>query len=249
MTLVDRRTQKKRRGQTPSGIIIALLVLVVGAGIAAYYLWPRPAPEPPPPAETATMQEAREYLAGDDFDRLPMEQRIEWLEERLQTLAKMDEDELRESLENMDDEARRRIRSSIGPVMFARMRRSVDDFHKLPESQREAFLDQEIDRMQTFREVVRKMRGPRDEREGAPRPEAQARRAPAEQGQGRGGPPRAGRDGARRGRGNMMNWLSRVPADRRARIISYRKAITNRMKERGIEPPGRRGGRGGGRDP
>ncbi len=45
------------------------------------------------------------------------------------------------------------------PVMHARMQRDVDAFHKLPESERDAFLDERIDPMERFRQRARRMMG------------------------------------------------------------------------------------------
>lgn len=243
MSSLDRKGSGEKRGLVGTGRVIVALVLAGAAAGGVYYFRPRPAPKPPPPPKTATVEEAREYLAGDDFDRLPMKQRMAWLEDRLEALSEMDEAELRESVEDMDEETRRRIRRNIGRVIFTQMSKSVDDFHELPESQREAFLDEQIDRMQTFRQVARKIRGPRDEQEGASEQQDQAREMQARNEQD--SRSETGRDGKKHPRGGMMGLLSLLPADRQARITAYHKALTNRMKERGIEPLGRARGQGG----
>ena len=138
-----------RRGAKIVTVILALALVLGGLGAAAYYLWPEPAPKPPP-AATITEVEARNFIAGDDFKRLSVDQRIAWVEEYMQKRSEMGpptSQDFRDSWEKMDDQTRRRFHENMQAVMQERMNREVDTYHKLPPSERTAFLDKRIDEM------------------------------------------------------------------------------------------------------
>ncbi len=224
-----------------------------GVGVAGYYLWPEPAPEPPPPAETATTQEAREYMASDDFNRLPLDQRSEWAGQTMRRVAQMDDAARRDLWESTGEETRDRIRENMRQMMTERWNRDVETYHSLPASEREAFIDKKIDEMRSRGRGGWGMgRGPRGDRpprrEGQARSNDRGRRAEASRGgpgdrdrrsgdRGRG----SGRYRGRRGGGGPGGRLARMPADKRGEYLVYRKAMAKRLAERGLGPPGGRG--------
>jgi len=229
--VVNWESLRSERGFKAGAIALVVVIVIGGAGMAGYYLWPEAAPKPPPPIETATTQEARDYLASEDFKRLPADQRNEWMDQHRQRMSQMDEEERRKLFDSMDDDTHRRIRDNMRQVREERMSRDIETYHSLPESQREQFLDEKIDEMQSRRRGGGRMgRGPR----GGPPPDGNrgGRNAGRDRGRGRAGqgPPR----GSRRPGDRML----RMPADKRAEFTVFRKAMAKRMAERGISPPG-----------
>ncbi|MBN1344741.1 MAG: hypothetical protein JXQ73_18760 [Phycisphaerae bacterium] len=228
----DRKSLRKKRGFKAAAIGLCTLFVLGGAGTAGYYLWPEPAPKPPPPVETATTQEAREYLASDDFKRLPVAQRIEWMDQQRQKVDQMDEEERRKLWEDTDEKTRRRIHENMREMMQERMSQDVKTYHSLPESEREAFLDKKIDEMQQFRGRGGPGMGPGPR--GGPPPDRNGQ-GQRNRGTRPDGPPRGGPPG---GRGRPGDRMARMPADRRAESLVFMKAMAKRMSERGIRPPG-----------
>ena len=237
---IDWQALWAKRSFKATVIGMAVVVVAGGAGAAGYALWPEPAPKPPPPAETATTQESRDYLASDDFKKLPLDQRSEWMDQQWQKVAEMDEEDRRKLFENTDEKTRDRIRDNMRKMFTERMNRDVTTYHSLPASEREKFLDERIDEMESrFRRGRGMGRGPRGDR--PPRREGQARsgdrgRGPeasrGDRGRGPGGPR------GRRGGGGPGGRMARMPADKRAEFTVYRKALMKRRMERGMGPPG-----------
>ncbi|MBN1344746.1 MAG: hypothetical protein JXQ73_18785 [Phycisphaerae bacterium] len=230
----------KKRGFRAAVVGLSSLFVLSGVGTAGYYLWPEPAPKPPPPVQTATTQEARQYLASEDFSRLPIEQRIEWMDQARKKMDQMGEEERRKVWENTDEKTREKIGENMREMFRARMDHDVKTFITLPESEREAFLDKKIDEMQQFRGrggPPGMGRGPRGDRGGRP-PDGEARGGSGDRGQRPEGA-RGGDRGRRRGGGGPGSWMARMPADKRAEFNVYRKAMGKRMAERGISFGGR----------
>ncbi len=236
-----------RRGFKGAVVALCAIVGLGGAGTAGYFLWPEPAPKPPPPP-TATTQQARDYLASEDWNRLPLEQRTEWLEQRMRSMAGMEPEQRRAIMENMDEETRRRIGRNIRETMRQRMIQEVETFHRLPKDERVAFLDKKIDEMEARGwGPPGRGRGPRG-RGGPPGPprgrDGQARSGGERRGPDRrGGGDRASRQRrfhSREGGAGPGSWRSRIPADKRAEFESFRRAMQQRRTERGLSS---RGGR------
>lgn len=248
--VIDWKELWGKRGFKAAVIGLCTVFVLSGVGVAGYYLWPEPAPKPPPPVQTATTQEAREYLASEDFKRLPLEQRSEWMEQARGRMAQMDDEERRNLWQNTDEETRRRIGENMREMMMERMTRDVETYHSLPVSEREAFLDKKIDEMESRGWGGPGMgRGPGGPRGDRPRDgQGQARsgdRGGRPEGF-RGGPGAPGGPpaGARRGpRGGPGGFMARMPADKRAEFLAYRKAMMKRRMERGLGGPGGPGGR------
>ena len=253
MPVIGWKSLWAKRGVKVIVIGLGPLLALGGVGVFGYYyFWPEPAPKPPPPVQTATTQAVRDYLASEDFRRLPIDQRIEWLDQQRQAVANMTPEDRRSLWRDTDEQTRRRIAENIGEVMEERMNRDVATYHSLPPSEREAFLDKKIDEMQPFRGRggfgmgggPGMDGGPRGDR--GPRPEGQA--GPGGQGRrpegfrggpgGPGGGPPQGVRGRGGGAGGPGGRMARMPADRRAEFSVYRRALAKRMAERGLAPPG-----------
>jgi hypothetical protein len=135
------------------------------------------------------------------------------------------------------------MREAMGDAMRQRMEKVVDDYFALPESQREKYLDQQIDEFERMRQ--------RWESERANRPSTQPGATPGEGRDGRG--PRA--DGERpttqemeqrreEMRQRMAERMANTPPDRRAKMAEFFAAMQKRRAERGLPEMRGFGGRG-----
>ncbi len=235
-----------------TAVSLAIVLGLTGLGWGGYHFWPRPLPKPPEP--NASVEQARDFLASDDFNRLPIDQRIAWVDQRMQKMSELGDDAFRRAMRDMDEKTRHRIHENMHAVMEARMDRNVDNYFKASEAERTALLDKQLDDMQRF---MRRERGP-DSRPGGP----EGSRGPGGRegrgdrggrsrgdggppggggGPGMGGPPGGGPgpggDMGGRGRQAIVRF-SQMPADKRARAVAYRTAMRKRMVERGMGGPG-----------
>lgn len=125
---------------------------------------------------------------------------------------------------DLTEDQRRQLMENMRPMFEQRMRERMQEFAQLKGEQRAAYLDRIIDRWAN--------RPPRP-----PRPEGQRDR----RGSGDGNDRRShsGRRGFTPDR--LQSMIEHVPADVRAMHMEFRKALRQRMEERGIEPrrPGR----------
>jgi len=254
MPVVEWKNLWAKRATRIIVVSLGLLVSLSGVGVAGYYLWPEPAPKPPPPVGTATTQESRDYLASNDFRRLPLDQRVKWLDDQRKTVTNMSPEDRRNLWQNTDEQTRHKIGENMRATMEERFARDVSTFNSLPPSERDKFLDKKIDEMQQSRGggfgmggfgmgggPPRGDRGPRpDGPPGGPGPRPDGFRGPP--GGPGGGPPRGFQ--GRGGGGGPGGRMARMPADQRAEFSVYRRAMAKRMAERGLAAPG---GRPGGR--
>ncbi len=229
---------------------LGVVFVLGGLGVGGYYLLPAPTPQPPPPP-TATTQEAREYLASDDFERLPVQERVAWLDERRKSMETMSPEQRREVWESMDEMTRRRVGETMREAMRERMIKDVETYHSLPPEEREKFLDQKIDERESRgwgRRGMGPPRGPRGDRRGGPPPSRAGRdrggdrgpRASGSRERSGGRRPGENRFHSRRSGGGPGSRRFHIPADKRAEFMAYRKAMMARRIERGMGSPGRR---------
>ncbi len=225
------------------GLKVALIGLGValgatGIGLAGYYFAPEPAPKPPPPVETSTLQQTTEYVASEDFNRLPMDQRVDWINGQVQNIVRMDDQQFVDFVMTIDKETRDRIRANMAPVMRERARRNANTYHKLPESEKKAFVDAKIDEMEQFDRKGRKIFG-REERRGG----LFAARSGARSGSGRAAHASASEKTFRREERMAMHkeirkeahhFMVKESPDQRARTVTFINAIGKRRVERGV---------------
>jgi hypothetical protein len=232
LPMIDWKKTLTGRGAKVALISVGVVVGLSGIGMAGYHLWPEPAPEPPPPVETATPDDNVEYAASEDFNRLPMADRLAWIEEQSAHVDDVDDDEFANAWKDLDEATRDQIRKNMRPVMRERVKRQVNEYHRLPPDQREAYLDQRIDEEQAWRSKFRKMF--RRDEDGSPRRgddlDQERRDLDRE---------------ARRARfaKEMHRFMTKEPAGRRAKTMSYFSAMGKRRAERGLIRMFRRGRR------
>jgi hypothetical protein len=127
--------------------------------------------------------------------------------------------------DDLTDEQRRQLMANAREVMQATMAERVDEYFAAPEEEKEAVLDKHID------DFVARQRAFEERREDLQRNQDQDR------------------ERFRSAFGSMSQQdrkerFESRDADRMARAMTYFAAARNRMKERGIQPPTRPGGRG-----
>ncbi len=206
--------------------LIALGVVLVGggAGAATYYLWPEPGPEPPPPMETSTSQDDIQYLASKDFNRLPMDQRLEWIEGAGRKMINSGGDDVVGLWQDLDPAQRKQIRDNMESVMRERVRRQADRYHKLSGEERTAFLDKQIEEMEQWRPVMHKMMGRDRHWRQRPAESPEEERFRREE--------RASREA--RFREGTHHFLVEETGDGRAKSVAYFAALGKRRMEKGF---------------
>ena len=152
---------------------------------------------------------------------------------------------MREIGENLPEEQRREVFREMGNQFRQRMTERVREFAALPEEERNAFLDRDIDRFEEMRKGWEQRRRERDQggdqAGGGGREGRGGAGGPGGPG-GRGDRPRTEEDREARRRARLDN----TSAEDRAHMMEYFKAINQRREERGLEPMRRGwGGRGG----
>jgi len=128
-----------------------------------------------------------------------------------------------EEFHNLDENARR---EQLAAMFRNRMLRPVKEYYALPEDQRTAYLDKTIDeRQERFRQF----------RDNPPR--FRTRRSDPND--------RSARDRSRRMRSpeNTRARSDYINAETRAEMMQFRRDMRNRMRQRGIDMPRRRGRR------
>lgn len=191
--------------------ICGAIVLGISATVTVAVLLDQPAP--PPEVNAETTQESAEYLASEDFKKLPEKKKEKFVAEIFR--SGQGRTVMREARKNMSEEQRQEFRRSTRSMFRKRMEKRMDDYFKLPPDQRLAQLDKMIDRMQERRNRPRRARDNSD------------------------GNRRRGRGWGRRGRRSperMKRRIERTSPERRAKFVEFHKAMRKRMKERGIEP-------------
>ncbi len=158
MPVIDIKKFVATKAGKATVVSLAVLVLAGGAGATAYYLWPEPAPKPPPPPESSHRENV-DYMASDDFDRLPMDQRLAYFERRMKRVEAMSEEEFFELWRNTDPASRARIRNNLERVMRERINRHSRDYFKMGKKEREAYLDERIEEMERWKPKMRKLVG------------------------------------------------------------------------------------------
>jgi hypothetical protein len=156
-------------------------------------------------------------------------------------------DEMRQLRDSVPEEQRGEVFRAMGEQFRQRMESHMREFAQLPEDQRDAFLDRDIDRMESMRKEFEKRRAERASNGGGGGP-------PFGGGDGRG--PGAGGGGPRGDRGpgsgeDRESWrrrrLDNSTPEQRALMTEYFQALAERRKERGLDPmPPFGGPRGGG---
>ena len=149
-----------------------------------------------------------------------------------------------------NEDTRRQMREQIGEAMRARMESEVKGYFALAEEDRTAYLDKIIDGMQARRAEFlagRDANGPPPDANGppgfGPSPDANGFRRFSQQGAGQ------QRQFRRPDPARMRARSERVSAQTRVQMMQFRRAMRERMQERGIQGPmmgpGGRGGFGG----
>ena len=177
----------------------------------------------------------------------PRVARIEQLQAELATLPDSDEaarrekfTALRTEMESLPEEQRQQLRESMGNVFRQRMTEQIHRFNQLLPQDRAAFLDAEIDRMES-----RRSNGNTGGRRGGPGggggPSGFGGPPGSGPGGGPGGGPRGNRSEEQR-EARRRSRLDGTSAEQRAEFAVYIEAMRERRKARGLPDRGPRGG-------
>lgn len=204
------------------GVGSGLALVAIAAAI--YFWWPK-GRDP----QVERMLTLANQLRGDQESALP----------------EADRERLRGEMRTMGEGLTEAQRREFGQAMFdsrrAEFTQRIDDYFALPEDQRNAYLD---DQIQQFEEMRKRWQANAD-RSGDGRGGRGGRG-------GWGGPWGGGGRGPGGDRENRDSWrramLDRTSPEERAKFMAYMEAVNERRKELGLPPmgpPGRPGGPGG----
>lgn len=122
-------------------LILASSMVVLFAGAAAWYFWPR---TPPPDPQVAKARELQSKLTAD-FGKSGQ------IQEQVKTMT-----QLRDTMVQMSPEQRREVMTGPGgPATI--MRNHAKTYSELPLDKRKAFLDDRIQEMEKFMSAMRQM--------------------------------------------------------------------------------------------
>jgi hypothetical protein len=196
----------KQRPLILLGVTASFLVLFVLVGVLILR-----DDSPPPVSDMASREDAIEVLTGTDFSGMDDSGKDVYAE-RISSLVPLEE--LKRDWSEFSPEQQSRLKKNLKELSEAKYRQELDTYFQLPEKQRTAHLDAEIDSM--IAEAGEKADGSR----------TKGRTDGSEEKR------RAGRSSS-----GVDDWVQTTPAEERARILEYKRALVDRMEQRGIQWP------------
>lgn len=214
---------------------LAALVLLLGAGGGGWYLLNQSQGEEldPEVAEVKQiveqeivpqMQQAFESKPEEQPKKTPEQQQAEDAERIKQF------EELRKKTENFSEAQKNQMGDVMMKIMLGMMTKTASEYHSLPENQKQAFLDQQIDRMTAMRKTMRR---PQDNNGNN-----QANN------NNNGGPfgPGRNRNGTKEQQEQWRRkWLDNTSPAERAQLEQFFSDMRARAEERGLPTQGPRG--------
>jgi len=191
----------------------AAVLLVAAAGGAWALLRP---PPPPPSPRDQTPEQIHRYMASKDFARQSNPAKRRYMHAAMASRRQQPRPTTRG--DRLSDQERARLRENVRPLFRQVAQERMDKYFQLPPSEQTAYLDKMIDE-RIARRQQRQVQGNRPPRGNRPR------------GSGRDPSP-----------ARLKRRIENTPPEVRAKHIEFRKALHERMKQRGIEPPPRRRG-------
>lgn len=212
-------------------VLGALAVLVIAGVVVGIMVWPSdeviraaekatpksiaglPAPADQTPEQTVVL------LASEEFDGLSQEKKEAYFEQVLAAGEARGDDgragmrAFFQAAREMDEEQQGRLRENGRQLGMMAMERQLDKYFAMSREEKNAILDERIDRMQQWRE----------------------RRSDGQEGSGGGG---GGRRGGRHGGltpERLLGIIEHVSPVRRAKFEQFHKDMRDRMEERGID--------------
>ncbi|MFW6157732.1 MAG: hypothetical protein ACOC8E_00070 [Planctomycetota bacterium] len=193
---------------------------------------------PAPTTDELSAGQALEYMTSDEFQALHDEKRDAYVSKLAETI---EPGELRRALGGLRDrrtadggpseDERRAFRRAVRPLMRKMHEKRMETYFELPEDERTACLDEQIDEMLEHRKRWEERRKQREAEQGSGDNPSSSSSEPER--------PR------RRGPGPSLQWIKQriehsTPEERATRQ-AYHEAIRKRMEERGIQfrGPGR----------
>lgn len=142
-----------RRNPGPSWTAVALLVTALGIGV---YYAVRPIPRPD--YETGDMDDLLEYtLLSDDFNKLPIDERMRLLKQVIQRFSTMSSDDsvaMAAWAAAIKDELRDKIMKNASLVVMDLWDKQASDYRAVPEGEKDQWMDKTIvDLMKTMEDL------------------------------------------------------------------------------------------------
>lgn len=217
-------------------MIAIVAFVVVAGGVTAWAVWPGGPKSAPDPTTMETDEVAR-YVASKDFGKLPVDQRMAFMEQAREATEAEGGSPMRRffsGMESLSEEQQQRARENMRDVGRAYMDKRLREYSEASPEEKTRMLDEMIDRMQERM----------DRRRDRPEGERRAQRPADNDGERR---QRDG-DGDGRRRGFTPERLKRhiegSDPEIRAMRMQFMEDLRDRMKERGIDAPWGRGRRG-----
>lgn len=203
-------------------LLIAVGVCMVVLAGGAMLLWA--GWRGPPDPSTQSPEEVTKYLASEDFGKLSIEQKQQYLQQAREA-GRL---EFRRGFggEDLSQQQRRQLSENMADVGRQRMRERLDAFFELPQDQRDEYIDRMLDSLQrrsagsSGGARASRPDGSTEQQEEAADDDRPRRRGPTPEG--------------------LKRMLENTDPEDRARMGEFMKAMRKRMDERGMSPPGRR---------
>ena len=177
------------------------VVVVAGVAMLGQAVWQ----DDPPAPDGENHEQIVEYVASEKFTKLDNSKKLDYI-------SKAGWEVFRNNASELSEEQRNQLRRNVGQAMRERMTAAVDKYFELPADEREAYLDEAIDRMGN--------RG----RGGMGRPRGQGDR--------QAGRPRGSRRGFTPDR--LKRMIERTSPERRAKFVEFMQAMRQRRSDRGM---------------
>jgi hypothetical protein len=192
-------------------IIISVVVVVSIGVVAGIIVMQMPGtPQTARNPELQTTESQLKYLASKEFGALPDVEKSKYVKS-------LDRRELFKNSRKMSAEARRQLRKNVGSVFRTMLKERMDKYSQLStKEEKNAYLDELIDKMASFRKERNKTMSAEDKKKREER--------------------RAKRGKRTRSLNRIKNRIENSDPKERAQRTEFFIDIRNRMKERGIKP-------------
>ena len=198
-----------RRFRKPALALAAVLFVAVLAGALVMLL----GTSPPSPETIADRETAIEVLANTDLSELPEAEKLRYADKMLELRPWEPKGEPKPGL---SEEQQQQLDRNIKGVFAARKREDMNRYAAMPKAEQIAYLDQ----------VINKLVAGKKEKSGGKLAAAK----------GKTGGKQPGKDEAAV-KGRIDNWMQTTGAEERARTLEYKRALVERMEQRGITWP------------
>jgi hypothetical protein len=208
------RNSRKSDGMSRRAAIVSLAVALILAAAGAVALFATGGEAPTAAAPWPQEQSPGEvvvYLASEEFARLPLDERREYLAATGEAKELWSGEDGEAAMAALSSAQRQRLRRNIGEVYESGWRRELNRYFELSAEERVAYLDEMIDKAQA-KATARKEAG------GETQSTAKTK----------------GKSDSGFGPEDFHSYIVKTDPARRAREMEFKRAYIERMRERGI---------------